>query len=83
MPKNTRLPGHTLKAEGKPFVWSQYSRRYVRALVVYSREVKEGCGMCSCDEVSQTLHSDAERKRWHAIHKQRIRELADAQIKEG
>jgi hypothetical protein len=74
MPKNTRLSGHTLRAEGKPFAWS--GGRYVRTNIALGRDIPEGRGLCSCGEASQKVKSDAERKRWHAIHKQAIREQA-------
>jgi len=83
MPKNTRLAGHTLKAEGKPFVWSQGSGRYVRANAVHGFDTKGGFAMCSCGEVSQTCYSNAERKRWHAIHKQQVREQGADAPEEG
>lgn len=79
MPTNTRLPGHTLRSEGKPYVWS--SGRYMRANIALGRDVPEGRALCSCGTASQKLSSDAERKRWHATHKQQIR-AADSS-KEG
>jgi CDGSH-type Zn-finger protein len=82
MQKNTRLSGHTLRAEGKPFVWN--SGRYVRSNIVHGREVPEGRALCSCGTASQKLNSDAERKRWHRdVHKRQIREQAASQTEEG
>lgn len=73
MPKNTRLSGHTLRAEGKPYGWAVNGGRYVRI------EGSQGVALCSCGTHSQKLHSDAERKRWHAIHKNQVRaQLASA-----
>jgi hypothetical protein len=76
MPKNARLSGHTLRAEGKPFVRSQDSSWHVRANALHGFDTKGGFALCSCGEVSQLLYSDAERKRWHGVHKQTIREEA-------
>lgn len=70
MPKNTRLVGHTLRSEGKPYWWSFESQRHVRTNVLYGHDNGHGLALCSCGTVSQMLHSNAERKRWHAIHKQ-------------
>lgn len=81
MPKNTRLSGHTLRSEGKPFVWS--SGRYVRANIALGRDIPEGRALCSCGNASQKLNSDAERKRWHAIHKQQIREQAASLVSDA
>ena len=82
MPKNTRLSGHALRAEGKPFVWSSDSRRWMRTNAMYGSDTGDGSAMCSCGTVSQMLHSNAERKRWHAIHKQQVREQAAADTPE-
>ncbi len=68
MPSN-RLSGHTLRYEGKPFVWTANGGRYVRARPFQ----KDGVGMCSCGEHSPKLDTDAARKRWHAAHKDEIR----------
>jgi hypothetical protein len=76
MPKNTRLAGHGLLAEGKPFHWSTEGRRFVRTDSLYGADTGDGFALCSCGLASQMLHSNAERKRWHAIHKQAIREQA-------
>jgi hypothetical protein len=65
--KNTRVAGHGLHAEGKPFTWSERSGRYVR---VYPAYEKEGQGLCECGEVSAVLTTDAGRKRWHQAHKE-------------
>lgn len=73
MPKNTRLSGHTLRSEGKPFRWSSDSRRWMRTNALYGADTGDGVAMCSCGAVSQMLHSNAERKRWHVIHKDQVR----------
>lgn len=67
MPKNTRLSGHTLSSEGKPFAWTRNGGRYIRA------EGSQGVGLCSCGAHSKTLDSDNARKRWHVDHKDDIR----------
>lgn len=75
MPKNTRLPGHMLRAEGKPFLWSSDIRRWIRANAIRGADSKEGVALCSCGTASQELCSDAERKRWHRdVHKPQMRQ---------
>ena len=64
--RNTRVAGHGLKAEGKPFTWSDRDGRYVR---VYPAHAREGRGRCECGEVSPVLESHGARQRWHAAHK--------------
>ena len=59
----TLLKGHTLRREGKPFHLSGYSVQYSTG----------GHARCSCGEYSAWLNSDADRKRWHAVHKEEIR----------
>ncbi|MET9339247.1 hypothetical protein [Nonomuraea sp. NPDC003804] len=81
MPKNTRLSGHTLRSEGKPFQWSTESRRYVRTNTLYGANTGDGVALCSCGTRSPMLHSNAERKRWHALHKDDVRaQLADSSL---
>ena len=51
----TQIPGHGLRAEGKP--GGLYSG------------TRTGPGVCSCGATSEVLESDAARKRWHVQHK--------------
>lgn len=74
---SSRLSGHTLRSEGKPFVWTTNGGRYVRT------ENVEGVGLCSCGAHSKKLTSDGARKRWHRAHKDEIRAKADAQEVSG
>lgn len=63
--RTTLLPGHGLRAEGKPYL--RLDGRWVRA------ENEVGRGVCSCGESSEIAISDAARKRWHADHKEQLR----------
>lgn len=86
MPNTNRLAGHGLRSEGKPFQWSSESRRWVRTNALYGADTGEGMALCSCGTASPMLLSNAERKRWHAAHKQEIRERAaspDSSSEEG
>lgn len=51
----TQIPGHGLRAEGKPDG-------------LYSG-TRTGRGVCSCGAKSEVLQSDTSRKRWHVQHK--------------
>jgi hypothetical protein len=63
---STRLAGHYLYAEGKPFYADG------RRITTYGAQV--GHGMCSCGSVSDAVFdTDAARKRWHRDHKDKIR----------
>lgn len=84
---SSRLPGHSLTSEGKPFAWSDVSGRYVRT---YPAHEKQGRGLCECGEVSPVMISDAARKRWHTAHKESARKAAlerlsvsSAQVRSG
>lgn len=72
MPKNTRLSGHTLQSEGSPFEWYDGGEgaRWVRS------STASGKARCSCGETSGVLSSTGARKRWHAAHKDEIRQGA-------
>lgn len=78
MPKSTRIPGHGLLSEGKPYWWDSQKSSWERAY-----GTKDGVALCSCGRFSQTLHNDAERKRWMNIHKRQVREQATNQTKEA
>ena len=73
MSKNTRLAGHALRSEGKPFWWSSQDLRYVRTNALHGADTGDGFALCSCGKASQMLHSNAERKRWHVVHKRTVR----------
>lgn len=60
--RNTRVAGHGLQAEGKPYQ-PNGEGSHMRA----GRYV--GYALCSCGATSPELESDAARKRWHMAHK--------------
>lgn len=71
MDTSTRLPGHGLFAEGKPYrrVTGDPSGDYNAIAPGHV-----GRGLCSCGAESPDLESDAERKRWHRdVHKPAVR----------
>jgi len=70
---STRLPGHGLEREGKPFQWSDRDGQYVRPW----GHPRTGVAKCSCGAVSPVLGSDGARKRWHRdVHKPEMRAQA-------
>jgi hypothetical protein len=80
---STRLPGHGLLSEGKPYEWrrgdeedapSWHPARYYGV----GRWASSGCGICSCGAASPPLESDGARKRWHRVHKDEIRASVQA-----
>lgn len=62
--RNTRLAGHGLLNEGRPF--STDGKTYL------GPGARSGHGKCSCGAVSSFLTSNAERQRWHRDHKTTI-----------
>lgn len=62
MKGKTLLSGHTLLFEGKPIDLWPYTTG------------GPGVGGCSCGERSETLATNAARKRWHKRHKEEVRE---------
>lgn len=66
--RRTNLPGHALRGEGKPYVRGD-EEPWVRG---YQHI---GHGLCECGKASPPLDSDSQRKKWHAKHKNAIREL--------
>lgn len=69
---STRLPGHGLLREGKP--WTRVGSDWIE---VHSGH--HGRGRCSCGEASPVLSSDAARKRWHRdAHKPEVRKRMEA-----
>lgn len=69
MDTSTRLPGHGLRDEGKPF--EDDGRGNTRRADIYGEP--DGFGLCSCGARSGVLGLDADRKRWHKAHKDEIR----------
>lgn len=78
MDTSSRLPGHGLQSEGKPYVWRQGDEETAPSWhrVRYPDPAYLGHGLCSCGASSPSLESDGARKRWHKTHKDEIR--ADA-----
>jgi hypothetical protein len=62
--RSTRLAGHGLHHEGKPFERGETSPW----LRVYGS--KTGVALCECGETSGVSESDAARRRWHRAHKE-------------
>jgi hypothetical protein len=67
----TLVRGHTLRGEGAAFArpregWSSGDRR------LYVGTGGPGVALCSCGASSDWLQSGAERRRWHAAHKQEM-----------
>lgn len=59
--KDTRLSGHGLLYEGRTRGWYR------------SETMGPGPAICSCGAESPPLPTTAERKRWHAQHKDAVR----------
>ena len=71
---STRLRGHGLLSEGKPYVQYQGDEEDARSWHrVHGWPENMGHGVCSCGAASEWLDSDAERKRWHRDHKELAR----------
>lgn len=61
---NTRLSGHTLIAEGRPFTAEGQ---------LYGAQWRNGHAKCSCGALSEALPSQGKRQKWHREHKESIR----------
>lgn len=68
----SRLSGHTLRYEGAAIEPVADATGRPDRLT----GDRQGSGLCSCGETSESLPSDAARKRWHADHKQHVRSTA-------
>lgn len=72
---NTRLAGHALQHEGRPYV--RRESNWVRSW--YTDYGNTGVAFCECGEHSPELESDASRQRWHRdVHKPAVRGRAAA-----
>lgn len=69
MDTSTRLKGHGLQSEGKPF--EDDGRGGTRRTELYGGPV--GFGLCSCSARSDVLGSNYERQVWHRGHKAEVR----------
>lgn len=63
----TLVPGHTLRHEGAPHAVNE------RGQTVRLNEGRYGRGLCSCGALSDLLDSNAQRKWWHARHKDEVK----------
>jgi hypothetical protein len=71
--KNTRLSGHALRHEGKPF---RRGGRTGNDWVRHYGNDRQGFGLCECGATSPELATDAARRRWHVNHKAEVRQAA-------
>ena len=80
MDTSTRLPGHGLLSEGKPYVWRQGDEEDAPSWHRARWELRGvGAGLCSCGTASPKLESDGARKRWHKdVHKPAVRAQIEA-----
>jgi hypothetical protein len=67
----TRLAGHALLSEGKPYIRSSHPEpgQWVRP---YGHQ-QDGFALCECGWTSTDLLSDGQRKRAHRVHKEHVR----------
>jgi hypothetical protein len=65
--RRTAVPGHALRSEGKAYMPGE-EEPWLRIRGHIGR------GVCECGTASAVQWSDAARKRWHAEHKQAVRE---------
>ena len=76
--KNTRLSGHGLRKEGKPYVLGLCRLCMTESSLIWSDEYGgrtrsgEGHGLCSCGVMSPHMESDNQRRRWHKDHKRAV-----------
>lgn len=74
MDTSTRLPGHGLQSEGKPYErGGDEQDPWVRVGFGPHPGSHIGVALCSCGEASPVLESDGQRKRWHREHKNQVR----------
>ena len=67
--RRTNLPGHALRSEGKPYVWS--TDEGVGWTQPWDKR-PAGVALCQCGWTSAELLSDGQRKRAHAEHKEAV-----------
>jgi hypothetical protein len=77
---STRLAGHGLRREGKPYCAAGCKDcPFLSAVGDYDghgvvSNNGHGHGLCACGQSSKHLQSNADRKRWHVQHKEEVRE---------
>lgn len=75
MDTSTRLKGHGLQSEGKPY--EDDGRGGTRRTDIYGSP--PGFGLCSCGARSDVLDSDYARRVWHRGHKAEVRAAAEGE----
>lgn len=70
---STRLPGHGLLSEGRPYEWRQGDEEDAPSWHRTDWRVTEGCGVCSCGAFSGPLLTNGARRRWYGAHKGKVR----------
>ena len=66
--RRTALKGHALRSEGKPYArGSDEQEPWIRT------GAWSGVALCECGETSPVLTTDGARRRWHAGHKEEMR----------
>jgi hypothetical protein len=73
--RNTRVAGHGLNSEGKPFVISERTGGPVSPAYY----TPSGSALCECGWMSEVLESNGQRKKAHAAHKDEMRLISDAE----
>lgn len=78
MDTSTRLRGHGLLSEGKPYFFRQGDKQDTPSWHRADPDFDgQGHGVCSCGAASPELETDGQRKRWHKAHKDEIRTALD------
>lgn len=67
----TALRGHALRSEGAAY---RPGDEGVLVRVRWNSVAGDGVGACECGAASRVLGSAAARRRWHAAHKDEIRQ---------
>lgn len=69
---STRLAGHGLQSEGKPYIPGGGGLSDEPWIRPRGRQ-PDGVALCECGWTSPELNSDGRRKRAHRVHKSEIR----------
>lgn len=76
MDTSTRLPGHGLLSEGRPYELRQGDEEDAPSWHRTDWRTHEGSGVCSCGAFSGPLPTNGARQRWHKAHKEQVRKEA-------
>ena len=85
MDTSSRLRGHGLLSEGRPYIWRQGDEEDAPSWHRADRWEHAGHGVCSCGAASpDALETNGARQRWHKAHKEQIRsgEAAISELEE-